>query len=57
MLAALFIAMGLAWLIGYTYALHAGGALLSRTHVRRAIESATGAVLVALGARLALERR
>lgn len=56
-LVALFIAMGLAWLIGYTYALHAAGAFLSRTHVRRAIESATGAVLVALGARLALEHR
>ncbi|HYF11927.1 MAG TPA: LysE family translocator [Actinomycetota bacterium] len=56
-LAAVFIAIGLAWLTAYTFALDALGATLSRARVRRAIETVTGGVLVALGVRLALARR
>jgi threonine/homoserine/homoserine lactone efflux protein len=56
-LAAVFIAIGLAWLTAYTFALGALGGVLSRARVRRAIESVTGGVLVALGVRLALARR
>lgn len=56
-LAAVFIAIGLAWLTVYTFALDALGGVLSRARVRRAIESVTGGVLVALGVRLALARR
>ena len=56
-LAGVFIAMGLAWLIVYTLALHAVGGYLGRARVRRAIETVTGTVLVALGVRLAFERR
>ncbi len=53
----LFNAMGIAWL--GTYALLAARArkLLARPRVRRAMERLTGVVLVALGVRLALERR
>ena len=57
LLAALFIAIGLAWLTTYTLALDALGGVLSRARVRRAIERVTGAVLVALGVRLAFARR
>lgn len=57
LLAALFIAIGLAWLTAYTFALDALGGALSRARVRRAISSVTGAVLVGLGVRLAVARR
>jgi len=57
LLAAVFIAIGLAWLTTYTLALDALGGVLSRAKVRRAIERVTGAVLVALGVRLAFARR
>jgi threonine/homoserine/homoserine lactone efflux protein len=57
LLASLFIALGLAWLTTYTLALDALGGVLSRARVRRAIERLTGAVLVALGVRLAFARR
>jgi threonine/homoserine/homoserine lactone efflux protein len=57
LLAALFIAIGLAWLTTYTLALDALGGVLSRARVRRAIERITGTVLVALGVRLAFARR
>ena len=49
----LFAAMTLAWLSVYTVA----AALLQRPRVRRATEAVTGAVLVALGLRLATEPR
>jgi threonine/homoserine/homoserine lactone efflux protein len=45
--------MTLAWLGAVAQA----GAVLRRPRVRRAIEAVTGAVLVALGLRLATERR
>jgi threonine/homoserine/homoserine lactone efflux protein len=53
----LFIAMTFAWLALYAAAVDRLSELLSRTAVRRAIDAAMGAVLVALGGRLALERR
>jgi len=57
LLAAVFIAIGLAWLTLYTFAFGALGGVLSRARVRRTIERITGAVLVALGVRLAVARR
>lgn len=56
LLSALFIAMGLLWLTAYTLALQAVAAFARRPRVRRIVETATGIVLVALGARLALQR-
>lgn len=48
-------------LLGAAYLVFLGvrtiGGVLSRTHVRRVIETVTGGVLVALGVRLALARR
>lgn len=49
--------MGIGWLTAYAYVLSRIGALLGRAGVRRWLERVTGGVLIALGARLALERR
>jgi threonine/homoserine/homoserine lactone efflux protein len=57
LLSGLFILMGLLWLTVYTLALHAVGAFVGRPSVRTVIETITGAVLVTLGLRLALQRR
>lgn len=56
-LAGLFIAMRLVWLVAYTLVLHSVGAFLRRGAVRGTVERVTGAVLVGLGLRLAVERR
>lgn len=56
LLAGSFIAMGLVWLTAYTFALHSVGRYLRRGSIRTAIERVTGAALVALGMRLALDR-
>ena len=56
-LSAVFIAMGLVWLTGYALLVAKAGALLGRPNVRRAVSAVTGTVLVALGVRVALERR
>jgi threonine/homoserine/homoserine lactone efflux protein len=48
--------MGLVWLTAYTFALHSVGRFLRRGPIRTAIERVTGAVLVALGLRLAVDR-
>lgn len=53
----LFCAMTLAWLSGYAWVVARAGDFLRRPRIRRALEAATGAVLVALGLRLATERR
>jgi threonine/homoserine/homoserine lactone efflux protein len=53
----LFCAMTFAWLALYATAVDRLSQLFGRTGVRRAIDAAMGAVLVALGARLAAERR
>ena len=49
--------MGIAWLTAYAYALTRISALLGGAGARRWLERVTGGVLIALGARLALERR
>jgi RhtB (resistance to homoserine/threonine) family protein len=49
--------MGIAWLSAYAYVLSRVSAVLGRSGVRRWLERVTGGVLIALGARLALERR
>jgi threonine/homoserine/homoserine lactone efflux protein len=53
----LFSAMTFAWLVLYVTAIDRLGELLARTGVRRAIDAVMGTVLVALGARIAVERR
>lgn len=52
-----FCTMTLAWLTGYSLAVDRAGAVLRRPAVRRALDALTGAVLVALGLRVATERR
>jgi len=47
----------LAWLSAYAIAVARAGDLLRRPRVRRTVEGVTGAALVALGLRLATERR
>jgi threonine/homoserine/homoserine lactone efflux protein len=52
-----FCAMTFVWLCLYATAVDKLSALLKRTAVRRAIDAVMGTVLLALGGRLALERR
>ena len=54
-LGAVFCALTLAWLSGYALAVSRASELLRRSRVWRAIEALTGAVLVALGIRVAAE--
>ena len=49
--------MGIIWLSAYAYLLSRVSAVLGSSGVRRWLERVTGGVLIALGARLALERR
>ena len=53
----LFCAMTLVWLSAYAFAVDRASRLLRRPVVRRTLDALTGAVLVALGLRLATERR
>ena len=53
----LFSALTLTWLTAYAFAVARAGDLLRRSVIRRALEAVTGAVLIALGLRLATERR
>ena len=53
----LFCAMTLAWLAAYAAVVARVGDVLRRLGVRRVIEAVTGLALLALGARLALDRR
>jgi threonine/homoserine/homoserine lactone efflux protein len=53
----LFSTMTLAWLAGYAALVARAGDVLRRLRVRRAIEAVTGLALLALGARLAFDRR
>jgi threonine/homoserine/homoserine lactone efflux protein len=53
----LFSLMTLVWLTAYAVAVARAGDLFSRSWAKRAIEAITGAVLVALGLRLATEHR
>ena len=52
-----FCSMTFAWLTGYAVAVARAGDVLGRPRLRRALEGVMGTVLVALGLRLALERR
>jgi len=52
-----FSLMTLTWLTGYAFAVACARALLMRSRVRRVLDGLTGAALVALGLRLAAERR
>ena len=52
-----FCSLTLAWLTAYAIAVATAGDIFGRSGIRRGLEAMTGAVLVALGVRLALERR
>jgi threonine/homoserine/homoserine lactone efflux protein len=52
-----FCALALVWLSAYAVVVDRAGRWLRRPSIRRAIDAVTGAVLVALGLRLAGERR
>jgi threonine/homoserine/homoserine lactone efflux protein len=52
-----FCTMTLLWLTAYSFAVDHAGAMLRRPAVRRVLDAVTGAVLVALGLRLATDRR
>jgi threonine/homoserine/homoserine lactone efflux protein len=56
-LGAIFAGMTLVWLAAYALVVSRLGAVLLRPRVRRALDAATGAVLVAFGVRLAREAR
>ncbi len=56
-LALIHIVMGLMWLTAYAWFIHQFAAVLNRPAVKHALERVTGAVLIALGLRLAWERR
>ena len=55
--AGIHILVGLVWLTVYARIVHRAHRVLTRSDVKRWLESATGAVLIALGIRVALERR
>ena len=57
LLGLLFCAMTFVWLTAYAVVVARAGDFLRRAGIRRAIEGVTGAVLVALGLRLAAEQR
>ena len=52
-----FVSMTLAWLSVYAAVLARAGHVLNRPRIRRAFDAAMGAILVAFGARLAIDRR
>jgi threonine/homoserine/homoserine lactone efflux protein len=53
----IFAMMTFAWLTGYAFAVAKAGDFLRRTRIRKALDRVTGAVLIALGLRLAAEHR
>ena len=57
LLGLMFNALGVAWLTSYALLAARGRDVLGRPAVKRALDRATGVVLIGLGARLALERR
>ena len=57
LLASIHIAMGFIWLTAYAWFIDRLGAVLTRPHVKAWLERLTGGLLIALGARLAWERR
>jgi threonine/homoserine/homoserine lactone efflux protein len=57
LLGALFNAMGVVWLLTYAAIAARGRDVLRRPRVQRGFDRLSGIALIALGARLALERR
>jgi threonine/homoserine/homoserine lactone efflux protein len=57
LLGLVFSLLTLLWLVAYAYAIAKAGDVLRRSAIRRALEGLTGAVLIALGLRLATEQR
>lgn len=57
LLASIHIAMGCVWLAAYAWFIDRLGAVLTRPRVKAWLERVTGGLLIALGARLAWERR
>lgn len=57
LLASIHIAMGFVWLTAYAWFIDRVGAVLTRPRVKMWLEGVTGGLLIALGARLAWERR
>ena len=57
LLAAIHIGMGLVWLSTYAHFISRLAALLTRPEIRRMLERVTGGLLIALGLRLAWEKR
>lgn len=53
LLAGVFVAIGMTWLVVYAYAV---GTVARSRRFRRAVEAISGVVLIALGARLAIDR-
>ena len=56
-LAGIHIAMGVAWLSAYAWFIERLGTVLARPNVKAWLERATGGLLIALGLRLAWDRR
>jgi threonine/homoserine/homoserine lactone efflux protein len=56
LLGLVFCSLTLAWLAAYAIAVAKAGDYLRRSGIRRAIQGLTGAVLIALGLRIATER-
>jgi len=57
LLGLVFCCLTFVWLAGYAVAVARAGDLLRRERIRRVLDALTGAVLVALGVRLAAEKR
>lgn len=57
LLGGLFNTMGILWLVCYAAVAARGRSALSRPRVKRALDRATGIVLIGLGVKLTLERR
>ena len=57
LLGVLFAAMTFCWLALYAVAIAKAGDLLRQPAIRRALEAATGIVLIGLGLRIAAEQR
>jgi threonine/homoserine/homoserine lactone efflux protein len=53
----IFCSMTLVWLIGYAAAVAKAGDFLRRARIKRTLEAVTGVALIALGLRLATEKR
>lgn len=56
LLTGIHVALGLAWLSAYSMAVSSSGEYLRRPKIRQALDRLTGTVLIAFGARLALDR-